>query len=82
MPLLSGKENIGPNIKTEEEAGKPQKQAVAIALHKAGVPKAKDVGAGMATVPSAGIPQAATRVVARSTDGARSYSDGWKGRNV
>lgn len=32
MPLLSGKENIGRNIQTEEEAGKPRRQAIAIAL--------------------------------------------------
>ena len=37
MPLESGssREVIGHNIKTEEAAGKPQKQAVAIALNKA-----------------------------------------------
>jgi hypothetical protein len=35
MPLLGGKKNIGKNIKTEEEHGKPQKQAVAIALNTA-----------------------------------------------
>lgn len=34
MPLLKSgsKKAIGANIKTEEEAGKPRKQAVAIAL--------------------------------------------------
>ena len=32
MPLLKGKKNIGKNIKTEMSHGKPQKQAVAIAL--------------------------------------------------
>lgn len=32
MPLLEGKKNIGKNIKTEMAHGKPQKQAVAIAL--------------------------------------------------
>ncbi len=32
MPLLQGKKNIGKNIKTEIAHGKPQKQAVAIAL--------------------------------------------------
>ena len=42
MPLLLGKKNIGHNIKIEEEAGKPRKQAVAIALNKAGVGKGKD----------------------------------------
>ena len=31
MPLLKGKKNIGHNIKTEEQAGKPKKQAIAIA---------------------------------------------------
>ncbi len=32
MPLFGGKENIGKNIATEEAAGKPKKQALAIAL--------------------------------------------------
>lgn len=41
MPLYSGKENIGRNIKTEETAGRPHKQAVAIALHVAGEGKKK-----------------------------------------
>ena len=38
MPLKSGKSNkaIGENIKTEEAAGKPRKQAIAIAMSKAG----------------------------------------------
>lgn len=36
MPLLPGKKNIGHNVTVEERAGKPKKQAVAIALHKAG----------------------------------------------
>lgn len=40
MPLESGKSKavIARNIKTELAAGKKQPQAVAIALHKAGVP--------------------------------------------
>ena len=41
MPLISGKKaktrkGFGENIKREMEAGKPQKQAVAIAYSKAG----------------------------------------------
>lgn len=38
MPLLPGKSKkvVAKNIKTEKAAGKPQKQAVAIALSKAG----------------------------------------------
>lgn len=35
MPLLKGKKNIGHNIKVEEEAGKPKKQSIAIALNVA-----------------------------------------------
>lgn len=45
MPLKPGssKAVIAKNIKTEKAhgGGKPQKQAVAIALHKAGAPKKK-----------------------------------------
>lgn len=41
MPLEPGKSKgaISHNIATEIEHGKPQEQAVAIAMHKAGVPK-------------------------------------------
>lgn len=35
MPLIKSKKALGENIKTEEMAGKPKKQSVAIALNVA-----------------------------------------------
>jgi hypothetical protein len=51
MPLLSGKKNIRHNISVERRAGKPEDQAVAIAMSKAGVSKrAKDYKASECVV--------------------------------
>jgi hypothetical protein len=43
MPLKSGSSRkvVSENIKTEMNAGKPQKQSIAIALSKAGLSKKK-----------------------------------------
>jgi hypothetical protein len=44
MPLKKGKRNIGRNIRTEMSHGKPRRQAIAIALRVAGVPKKRRSG--------------------------------------
>jgi hypothetical protein len=46
MPLLTGKkaktrQGISSNIRTEMRAGRPQRQAIAIAMRVAGKPKPK-----------------------------------------
>lgn len=48
MPLNKGKNNkaVGQNIKTEEAAGKPRKQAIAIALNVAGKSNKGNKGKG------------------------------------
>ena len=78
MPLLKGKENIGHNIKVEEQAGKPKAQAEAIALRTAGVPKAKDAQPQTASVASSGLPGGGT---GNSYD-SRSHNGAWGGRRV
>ena len=41
MPLLKGKKNVGKNISLLMSEGRPQKQAIAIALNTAGMSKPK-----------------------------------------
>ncbi len=67
MPLEKGssKAAFSHNVKTEVNAGKPQKQAVAIAYREAG----KDA---MVTQPSGGIPAGARRT---ADDGSFSAAD-------
>jgi len=41
MPLLKGKKNIGKNVSMLRHEGRPQKQAIAIAMNTAGKKKRK-----------------------------------------
>ncbi len=87
MPLESGssRETMSKNIKTEIAAGKPQKQAVAIAYSKAGKDEAQP---GMVTAPSAAAAPGAVRKPAKDASGgtpsagARSTTPTWPGRVV
>jgi hypothetical protein len=56
MPLLKGKKNIGHNIETEQSAGKPHDQAIAIALD---VARRKSRAEGGITVKHVGAPKIA-----------------------
>jgi hypothetical protein len=74
MPLKEGssQETVSQNIKTEMEAGKPQEQAVAIAMSKAG--KSKDQEAPVTGAPAAmptvsGIPSSVTPATAGGNTG-------------
>lgn len=77
MPLKEGSSEatISENIATERNAGKPEKQAIAIAESQAR--RSKDA---MAIAPNTGAPQG----YRRGSDGygGRSANDGWKGRQV
>lgn len=76
MPLTKGSSRAAmqSNIKTEVAAGKPQKQAVAIAYRESG----RD-NAAMVTQPNAGVPMGAKRV-RTADDGSFSLADYWMGR--
>jgi hypothetical protein len=72
MPLEKGKSEtvIGHNITRERAAGKPERQAIAIAESEARR-TGRDMQAPLATTASSGAPS-------RS----RSYSDAWPGRKI
>lgn len=75
MPLKSGKSRkvISDNIKTEIRAGKPQKQAVAIALTKAGKSNkqrvARKTAKKRAASPRGTSPRAGKKVATRKSRG-------------
>jgi hypothetical protein len=71
MPLAKGA-SLSKNIETERAAGKPEKQAVAIAYSVAR--RGKD--AATVTAPNGGIPSARHK----AEDGMFSAGDLWKGR--
>jgi hypothetical protein len=71
MPLEPGKSGIGPNITTEEQAGKPHDQALAIALDEARKTGA-DVGPAPVSQHSEGAkPSAGRTTVVSGKSGSR-----------
>ena len=72
----TGPEAMSSNIKTEVAAGKPQKQAVAIAYREAGKDSEARDGP-MVTAPNAGIPVTRHRA---DDEGGFSIGDFWDGR--
>lgn len=77
MPLIKGstREDISRNIETERNAGKPERQSIAIAESVAR--RAKDGQPGLATQGNGGIPSGARFRPAE--DGTFSAGDMWKG---
>lgn len=67
MPLMSGSSNkvIGRNIEIERSAGKPQKQAVAIAMSKAGKGNMKKMKKVSKSVKQAGLKDAMAKQTAK-----------------
>jgi hypothetical protein len=79
MPLKEGKDKatIAKNIKTEVHAGKPHKQAVAIAMSKAGKSRGATKKSATGTAHStAGKARAATNKAASSGKGNKANKPG------